>query len=639
MTRSASFGNLYLNSYVSISGPNEPYNSIAEMILQRNNIPYVGIGGSPLIGYDIKSQDSMTILKLSLLASSAEDLGFPEVYCRGDGIATKVNTGEQKAYLTDDIDLSYCFLETITSNYKSKIDHVLVKASDPLPTRYSKGPIDITGGGIALYSNFTCQTGIPNKAEAYGHDAWVEFSRSLNSPETQQRLKAAIRRSQWEELVGYRVQIASVPKHANIALSETVPRTISFTVTNLFDTEIQLSLGDPNALDGNIVDISNVVLTGAPILDIIKGSSILKQIPDPELARDIEPDNYLVLLDHLCGLISLSKGQHWFLLPGAGENTAIIMMRRGGASKESLEAFNELSPINTKTFRRTKDSGITSILGMLQLNKQTTGEYLPALGGSANSNPPRGRLIPGFSDKGVEVSKAELCYSISKSSIQVKSHHRDAPAIASSLTGGIQYTPIATRDAPAATGYASNNGFKAVYPPSPADNEGEKYRVDSEIDELEGTVIDMSAPWTGPETATKLASKIFQFINMDTGFYKSRSYGFGGYNLLPGMILNTDPLETIHTIEYEYSDRQSISTNITTGPKYYPIGSWSDSKYVRRSESFTKTGKVIAGSNSIGAFLVNVDGLGAYTAINTLIDSIYPGDRVEVRLLNVPVEI
>jgi hypothetical protein len=95
----------------------------------------------------------------------------------------------------------------------------------------------------------------------------------------------------------------------------------------------------------------------------------------------------------------------------------------------------------------------------------------------------------------------------------------------------------------------------------------------------------------------------------------------------------------VQSIEFVYSDRDVVATNITTGPRYYPIGSYPDSQYVKRSETITRDARVVAGSNSEGAFIVEVDGLGRYEAINTLIEPIYPGDRVEVRVLNVPVEI
>lgn len=629
MARGSDFSGFINNTFGKTASA--PAGSVAQMVLQNNNIPYKNVVGSSLPGYDIKSQDCVAMLKLSLLGDgSGNEEGFPEVYCARDGVATTVVAGKD----ANNPGLKDCFLKTSSANFVNKIDHVLVKGKEPLPYRFNKGPIDVMGNGTPLAFSFTCPTGYPTKNAALAQEAWAEFERSMQSSTTQNLLKEAVRRSQWENLVGYKVTFAPVPSYVSISLSQSVPRIIDVPFSSQFNTVLTIPIGNNLPDQGGIVDISGLNGVGAQVLDLVRGTDLLGTFPQlaEENSYDFnDPNTYFCLLDHECGLVSISRGTNWFLVP-AGENAAGIILRRGGSSRDANQVFNGFG--NTVHFFRREDGRIESITDMLNENFSTTGELLPALGGSARANPFRGEIVAGLGGSvGLELTSLDLSYSISKPSIQVKSPQGDAAIHASNLAAnGVLYYPIVVTDEPAATGHNGN----IVYPPSPPDEEGQKYDVDSEIDELEGTVLDISAPYVGAEGAAALSRKIYTLINGDSGQYLSLSYRAGGYNLLPGMRL---PEGCIQTIEFNYNDRDSMSTNITTGPLYYPIGSYGDSQYVKRSESFSRDGWVVAGSNATGTFIVNVDGLGRYEAINGDLQTIYPGDKVEVRLMNVPVEL
>lgn len=629
MARGKDFSGFIANSFVRT--PVQPAGSIAQMVLTNNNIPFRNVGGSSLPGYDIKSQDCLAMIKLSLLGDgSSNDEGFPEIYCSRDGVAVTVVAGKDAT----NTGLKDCFLKTESANFVNKIDHVLVKGKDPLPYRFNKDPIDVMGNGNPISFSFSCPTGYPTKNAALAQEAWAEFERSMQSKETQDLLKAAVRRSQWENLVGYKVTFAPVPSYVSISPSQTCPRIMDVPFTSQFNTVMTIPIGDNLPDQGGIVDISGLNGVGAQVLDLVRGPDLLTAFP--QLAEDnsydfSDPDTYFCLLDHECGLVSISRGTNWFLVPAGGNNAGIIL-RRGGSSRDANQVFNGFATV-VNYFRR-EDGSIESITDMLNANFSNTGELLPAIGGSARANPFRGEIVAGLGGSvGLELTTLQLSYSISKPSIQVKSPQGDAGVHAANLASrGVLYYPIVVTDTPAATGW---NG-KIVYPVAPPDEEGQAYDVDSEIDELEGTVLDISAPYCGAEGAAGLSSRIFSLINGDSGQYFSLSYRAGGYNLLPGMRL---PEGVIQTIEFNYNDGDIMSTNITTGPLYYPVGSYGDSQYVKRAESFSRDGWVVAGSNADGTFIVNVDGLGRYEAINGELQTIYPGDKVEVRLMNVPVEL
>lgn len=677
MARGSDFTGFLNNTYGDFVGSSlAPLTSIAELILRRNDIPFrESVGGSSLPGYDIKSQESIAMLKLSLLADGTEE-GFPEIYTDYAGFAIKVIAGKD----IKDLGLKQCLLKVETSNFVNKIDHVLVKGKDPLPYRYTKGAINVMGGGAVYPSPPSCITGNTFASKDFGQEAWAGFGSSLQSPAIQASLKAAVRRSQWENLVGYKVRFADVPSYASISLSQSTPRSINIPFSSDFNTVYTLNLGASFPDGGGIVDVSALNATGAAVLDLVKGSDLRQSftgvfvtkgtsvsgVPqtDPptftvaNLMDDISgvgaetassnykftDNDFYCLLDHQCGLITISRGTNWFL-SSAGGNNASLQLRRGASSLNAEKAFSNFSSnldAQSINYFRRKDGGIANIKDYVTSSIGTNdspapGQIFNTLNGRADTNRNRGTIVEGIGgNNGTEIGSLDLAYTVSQASIAVKSPHGDAAFIASRLTGGVTYDPIVVADPPAPTGWASSEGTIVVYPVAPPDTEGIPTKVESPIEELQGTVMDIAAPYLGEAGVVKLASKISTLINGDNGKTTTLTYRAGGYKLLPGMRI---PEGVIQTIEFSYNDGESISTNITTGPLYYPVGSYGDSQYVKRSESFSRDAWVVAGDNSSGTFIVDVAGLGRYEAINGDLQTIYPGDKVEVKLMNVPVEL
>jgi len=629
MARGITFGSFYGSTSGGFRVDIGETGGVASLILNSNNIPHEGIVGDPLNGYDIKVQDCTSMLKLSLLAETGGT--FREVYSQPDGVAIVVDIGQSDS---PEETLGQCLVETSISNFQNKIDHVIVRGSNPLPTRYYKQPVNVMGDGTVTNYKQDCTFGYSTKSNALGKTAVAEFERSQQSPETQELLKDLVKRSEWESLVGYKISFTSIPQYASMSPSQTTPKFVDIPITNTFATRFTLPLGDPTPYEGGVVNIAGVSVLGSPVLDLIEGPDLLASFPELEEQEpgfDYTEGNYYVLLNHECNEQSVSQGQNWFLLPGPN-NTATVQLRPSGGSLAAWEIFYGFS--NTTYFFRRKDNQISSISDMVKFN-QAEGSVNPllGLGNSATFNPFHGHIIPGVGgDYGMEVLSGRLAYTIAKPSIQVQSPYGDAFSIAQDIAaGGVTYTPLVIQDKPAPIAL---NGV-LIDIPTPAENEGEKYEVDSAIDNLAGSIVDLSAPFLNGNGAAQLSANIFSAINSDSASYSTYSFVGGGHTILPGQSFRGG---TVHSIEYSYQDKDSLSTNITTGPFYYPIGSYSDSKYVKRSETIQKDAILAAGSNSSGEMLVTVPDLGRYNAINTITDPVYPGDRISVKIMNVPVE-
>lgn len=609
--------------------------SVAMIVLEGSGVCVVGTAGSNLPGYDIKSQDSLAMLRLSLLATSNGQT-FTEVYGGPDGCAHFVVVGETTAGRLE----GPCLFDRPTSFYKTKIDHVVVSAKDPLPVRYHGGSVNVTGGGFVQPFTLPLSIGCQEvSSPSLNNEAWAVFQRSLNSDVTKEELKNLVRRSRWEQLVGYKVTFPPIPRHATFTLSQTTPFLSGFNLSNNEGLQsVTISLSEAFD-DGGIVDVSNINIFGGQILDVQRGSDILQgtlgeairaNSQNPSNPNGFSEDDYYILLDHQCGLHSLSRGQDWFLLGSQGSSTASIQIRQGEGNTIIQEAlgFN-----GNAIFLRRRDDEVGGVRDAFELAFEGTGNPL-SLNFSVQVNPFRGRILRGFkgASLGFESLGEFISYSVARPSVAVKSTGNDASVIASKFANaGIVYTAIIVQDEPAKIALNGEN----IEIPTPSDQEGVAVNLDSAIDNLEGTVIDISAPFL--EDPSEFCANLRTLINSDTATSFEKVTPAGGYDLLPGMKFENKE-GAIQTVEFKYTHAGSQTSNVSTGPLYYQVGGFSDSQYVKRSETITRTSVIVSGSNDTGVFVVRVDGLGLYNAINSMLEPVYPGDRVEVRLLNVPIE-
>lgn len=94
----------------------------------------------------------------------------------------------------------------------------------------------------------------------------------------------------------------------------------------------------------------------------------------------------------------------------------------------------------------------------------------------------------------------------------------------------------------------------------------------------------------------------------------------------------------INEINYSYSDSSQYLITVTAGPKYLTAGSFNDSQYQLQIEDVTREGVVLQDKGNGAEYVILINGFGEITALSTILDQITVGDRVSVRLYNVPTE-
>lgn len=631
------------NGFCQGNGPTNI--SLSQFVLESFGIPINGgaFPGNPLVGYDIKSQDALQVMRLSLLANS-DGQEFIEAYVDGSGSVIAVQVGDP----APGVGGGGVLLHTTTIHTSpAKIDHVVVHAKAPLPYRAHGGTVDIMGAGIEKQFVFSCPLPSPStKNLTFRKEAWVEFQRSEQSETTQNLLKAAVSRNNWESLVGYRASFASIPIWSTMNPSQTSPDIIHLPVTGYSDTTIPIASATPDS--GGLIDVSGISMGSAPVLDIKSGADLeqiasslgvtLENDTGSFYTPDLDANNYYILLSHECGLNSLSRGTNWFLLPTSSPYSARVAVRESTSNaiaRSALGGFAFDSLNQTITYR--VDNGFLGSWEDVMAANKAAGN--PLLGSSTDivfGNANHGVLIAGFGGNlGAEVWGLSLTVSKQTSSIQIRSQNNDAFSIANQVAAqGVNYTALIVREEPPCAGLAPGGGI--VCPVAPPDNETAQYCPENALDTLEGSVIELSAPWLDADGAANFAENLYILISNASNTAGTYTYSKGGYSIFPGQGFQGS---FVHSVEFNYSDKGSQVTTITTGPKYYQSGSaGGDSTYIKRSETITKPGVVIGGDNESGTFSVNVDGLGIYEAINGQIDPIYPGDRVSVKIINFPVE-
>lgn len=599
--------------------------SVAKLILDTFGVyPHNVVDGSPLAGYDIKSQDALTMLRLSLIAQ--DPVNLKEVYVNSDGVVTTVAVGVDPAPISGE-----CISEQLSVSDVARTDYVVVRGRDPLPTRYVKATVNATNGSVGVQPRYPL-VGFPvpwNKQAHLFQQAWVEFNNSPQDPVIQNLLRTIIRRDRWESLVGYIMHLPPLPAGVSFSLSATTPRNIFINYLGGFTSQITINPG------AQVVDVGGITAIGAPVLDIQTGAEIASKGGTTD-GLSIAEDAYYILLSPEYGLNELSRGQNWWLLPGAGGTIQVLISRGTGTDKASQALGNILqSDRSDQYIFRSSGPGFESFQDIIDNNIRNNRQGLSLLGDGLAAGTFAADLVEGLGTSlGYELATSLLfSYTVQRPSIALKSENtlllqRAIPIAAR----GIYMTPIVTQDLPLPIAL---NG-ELVQLPAPFDEETNPIIQDSIFDTLIGSILDITLPIFGATGAQEFSALLFQSLNAeDAGTNVTKVYESGSYNVLPGQVTEDG---VVLSVEYTYSDQNSVTTSITTGPRYYPVQSFNDSQYVKRAETLSRRGTIISGNNATGQFTVSVDGFGQLQALNSVMKPLYPGDSVEVRILNSPIE-
>jgi len=630
-----------------------PTDPLTQIILQTFGIPFsLPIFGSPLPGYDIRNQDPVTMLKLSLVTELLNN-NFVEVELDEFGIARFYIVGDTPA---NNLDIRYC---VPTSQFKSPADLVIIRGYDPPPRRELRASFDgLKNKNIFNYVDCaadSCEEEYTSRHATVSYDDPILDQVYLDDMVNAYELKA------FESLVGYLIDldlpdgIDAVPG-LQITFGDTTKEFIqvgsgalvgsiesSNTVYKVYTTALaSLVCNYPEEqLKGSTVNLprsrflrlnkyGKMESDFAGIVDVVfSGHKVVQFTSSPGAFATASSSGFWTV-ERRRDLISLQHGKNWVWKVDGNDNILLYL-------------YIQLPDVMSDTIWALYNTP----WGFMGLNYSD--------GSSTGSVPSGADFVMGLGDVlGYYLPGGSLCVLVERRrpSINIFDPRGNAVAIAEQIR--ITYTPIVVIDEPAPIAYASTktalysiSGARSL--PSTgiinqvdgivdADPTTTQALSDSELsilqDNTNGATIDLSLPFANGSQCQTIAQNL---LALQSAIVDTKSIILGpdseprlGDVLPDGSIINE--------IQYSYSDAGQYLITITAGPKYLTVGSFNNSSYQLQYEEVSREGIVVQDKGNGVEYVVRLPQFGEITALSMILDNIYVGDKVSVKIYNNPVE-
>jgi len=214
----------------------------------------------------------------------------------------------------------------------------------------------------------------------------------------------------------------------------------------------------------------------------------------------------------------------------------------------------------------------------------------------------------------------------------------------------MEYAPIILFDPPAEKAYVHKNGAAVeldlqALSLSLADNDPTTCQNFENTPEglmndlMEGNVVNVTLPFCRDAAeCLQVARTIFNYQSYGQANKYALTCGPEDDPELGAAVFGYDTNLRIDSINYSYSHGSSYSIEVSLGPVFASIGSWNTGTLGGKYESVDRSAIVVWSGGDGVNYRVDIQGLGEYTAINGQKDVWRVGERVKVKLHNVPTE-
>jgi len=603
------------------------------------------IGGA-LEGIDIKHMDALTVIRLSLLETGAEEGTFYEPIVNAAGEIEFKQIGST----SPNLDVYYTVQ---THSYKEECKGVMVTGKKPMPYRHEIEWQNLfeAAGGYKVWSSETMADNC-NRAN-FSQIATITY----NDPHLSTAYKDGIdnlyeinEENPYDRILGYAYKITP-PENLNDDV------TISFesTATVWYEWDIKNSNGNPDL--GTLISPP----TTASELECwagrglaVEGGRILEIPPELryETVRDVTIDKFLgVNAVYVIGLeCDVCKG-----MPKSD----------AAASDQNIEGNTDLYVRIKQTTNITYklDEGTHYIVNYegepdnrtvkivfaknsrphdnAKFGTETEFYVLPfcAYFNAEGPGPFTGTILPTGGISGVWVKEVWVELSIDTPSFKVVDPRGLAHEIANDLI--VEITPLIMTEEPspiAKDGRIIDLTDGIVdHDPTTTQNleDTELERAVTEMDRGPGLTLNFSFLDDENEVA-ELSRVLFDYMNQGDGTETTYICGPDTEVELGDV---GDAGGVINSISYSYSDQGSYTISVNEGP--YIVGGLdgiTGGPYNKQTESFSAEGVIIQDAGNHIDFKVRLDEFGDVYAINCFPAVLRVGDRVNVSIHNNPVE-
>lgn len=647
--------------------------------------------GTPLPGYDIHNQDVTTMLKLSLLTELINGK-FIEIEMDENGIARFYEVGTE---LATNVDIRYCIP---TSDLNQPIDLVIVRGYDPPPERQLRDSFDgLKNKELMDYKDCakdSCEEGFVSRHATISYDDPQLDQTYLDDIKNSYELKS------FESLMGYLIDldlpdgIEDVPG-LKITFGDTTKEYIEVDAQIINNTvnvsnftglktgragvagfsSISNTGATTNRVGGSVPVVVNLInsnnFNGLPVcgvdLNSIAGGLLtfprkrfLRENKFGELESDfmgvvdvvfsahkvrkftLSPGGFGIngslvwVVSPLRDLISLQHGKNWSWTIDVNEDVSVYLFSvleddQAAATcdvyADPSSFFSSSAPNSPKAFSFSND--------LLTTTPVSETEFICNIGDDLGYYNPGGKMC-------VVIERR-------RPSIDIFDPRGSALSLAGQIS--VRYTPIVVVDLPPPITYAAptalTNGTKTIAAFGiidqsdgiiDADPTTKQNLSDSEMsvlqDNTDGFTLDLTLPFCEEDDCLIIAKEL---LALQSAVTETKSVIMGPTSEPKlGQVLADGT--TINEISYSYSDSSQYLITVAAGPKYQNLGSFSNSAYQLQTEDVTRDGLVIQDAGNGAEYVVRVNGFGEITALNMVLDDISVGDRVNVRIYNVPQE-
>ena len=602
--------------------------SAAEEVVRSLGMPFVGTGGDSLAGLDIKHMDADQLINLSLLS---DESGVKEVGVNVDGALTFKTVGDGDGLGSCDVYYqiqSYTYVEACTG--------VMVTGRKPRPQRKAAEFVDIwqEGEKEVYNADWVAENGM---SETFSNYATIVFE----DPFLDTRYKDGIDNlynatSPWESVIGY-------ARYIDWPGSESSPET---TVSRSDTSTIPILVsGGENASSYN----ANI----GTLVKKVAGESAAEGIPIniPEsfqyttvrgstLNRLIGIRSIIIVGKKLDSLMGIPIDDAAAL--SAGEDAAKIMARISSGTDSMYElkdgdhyviTYSEGKPSITFTSNSRANDPATFGNEVTLLIDQDSA-YMPGetLAGVS--------VLPTGGTDGYLIKQVIALVNVQTPCINI---YDPRPGKAVDIAANLQYKLAALLivDEPAPIAFngsiINQSDGVADHDPTTTQNFSDT-AYEQTLASMNGGGVSVTMAHLDAGGCSKLSSKLLSHLNRGNGTVTTYVCGpnstpeLGGYG--------GDSSSVINDIVYSYSDSNSYTVSVTTGPVLLGgITNVTDSVTKKKTESVSSNGVVIQDMGNHIHFKIRLDcGIASVVAINTAPAVIRVGDIVQCTLYNNPVE-
>jgi hypothetical protein len=620
--------------------------SLASDVLTTFGIAHQGVAGGPLANLDIKHMDADQLIKLSLLDDDSGSI--KEMITDEYGLVRFKEIGSGSGLSGGEI-----YHQIQSATFVETCKGVMVTGGKPLPTRKDTEFKAIWGTGPKeIYNAFwVSENGM---SEIFSQYATIVF----NDPQLNSEYKDGIDNlyditNPWESIIGY-------ARYIDWPGSEDSPETtVERANTSTIPILIAGSEGNNkyNAPLGTLQTKPVVAQVGGASLD--SGSTVSAhdgiKVPIPDTFR------YTTVrgskLDKLIGIhsvIIVGRRVHTLIGIPSGDSAAMRGSSAKGSDAEIMACIDSI-----------RDSMYTLKAGdHYVISYQDKTPYVVFASNSRAFEPATfgsnvsvkidedsifgGQTLDGVSvlptggSDGYLVKQVIVLVNLQTPCINV---YDPRPGKALEIAEGLTYQlcPLVSVELPAPVAF--NGGIidqtEGIVDHDPTTTQNlTDTAYENAIDTMNGGGgLAVTLSFLDENGCAEMSNKLFQHLNGGNGSVTTYVCGpnttaeLGGYG--------ADSASIVNDIAYSYSDSNSYTVSVTTGPKLLGgLANITEGATTKTTENVPSTGRVIQDMGNHVQFKVLLDGcgLGPVVAINTAPKVIRVGDRVQCTVYNNPVE-